>query len=449
MMKSLEEILQIAHQTDSLIIRKGALDEVGAVFRAQFPDQRARIISDGNTFLAAGESVRNHFVDADIPQAAPHIFPAEPRLKPDYKHVKTVKKLVTEDDCIPVAVGAGTINDIVKLAAFETNRPYMVVATAASMDGYSSYGAAISHEGVKQNDDCAAPLAIVADLDVITQAPGWLNAAGYGDLVGKVPAGADWILADILGTSQIIQPAWELIQPELRQWIQDPEGVRDGGFQAVEALLEGLIYSGFAMQAGETSRPASGSEHLFSHLWEMQGVQYQGERAPHGFTVGLGTIASAAIYDELVAWDISKTDFDDWLETWPSPEELAELVRNEFTEPRIAQSAVFETLAKHLTVEQLEERTRFILSNWGDIKEKLEGQLMPSERIRELLKTAGCPIHPADFGLSRAQFMESHTRARLIRSRYTVLDLVWELGIEAEMVERLFSPGGFWGDLSE
>ncbi len=97
-----------------------------------------------------------------------------------------------------MAVGSGSLNDIVKRAAHEAGRPYLSVATAASMDGYTAFGAAITKDGYKQTMTCPAPRAVLADLEVLAGAPPAMTASGYGDLLGKVTAGADWLVADAL-----------------------------------------------------------------------------------------------------------------------------------------------------------------------------------------------------------------------------------------------------------
>ena len=102
-------------------------------------------------------------------------------------------------DAIPVAVGSGTVNDLTKLASHRTGRPYLCVATAASMDGYTAFGASITCQGNKHHFPCPAPAAVVADLDLLSAAPGSMNAWGYADLMAKVPAGADWMVADAVG----------------------------------------------------------------------------------------------------------------------------------------------------------------------------------------------------------------------------------------------------------
>lgn len=223
----LKDALSQATHTKAVKIGHGALASIPELLREHFSDQCVMIIADQNTYNAAGERVAALLASAGISTAESLVFPAKPRLKPDYDHVQRVALSLTETGSIPVAVGSGTINDICKLAAFEIDRPYIVVATAASMDGYASFGASMSHHGLKQTDPCNAAHTIVADLDILTSAPAWLTAAGYADLLGKITAGADWLVADALGVEPLQPQIFEMVQGNLRDWTGDPEGIQN------------------------------------------------------------------------------------------------------------------------------------------------------------------------------------------------------------------------------
>ena len=136
----------------------------------------------------------------------------DPSLYAEYKYVEQLEQILSTHDAIPIAVGSGTINDVTKLAAHHCDRQYMSVATAASMDGYTAYGSSITYQDFKQTFFCPAPKAVIVDLDVIAAAPKGMNASGYADLLAKIPAGADWILADALEIEAITQPAWSIVQ---------------------------------------------------------------------------------------------------------------------------------------------------------------------------------------------------------------------------------------------
>ena len=201
----------------------------------------------------------------------------------------------------------------------------MAVATAASMDGYTAYGASITHRGSKQTFDCPAPRAVLADLEVIARAPREMNAAGYADLLAKGVAGADWILADAVGEEPIDPAAWDTVQSFLRSWVDSPGGIARGEPGCLRRLVVGLMMSGFAMQAAQSSRPASGAEHQFSHLWDMQHHTHDGTAPSHGFKVGIGTLASLGLYEDLLR-RTGSTRRRRRRRSWPSVEHVEERI---------------------------------------------------------------------------------------------------------------------------
>lgn len=275
--------------TEQVLIGAGVLSSVDDVFRQSFGDQPAQVVADENTFRVAGEQVQRELESAGRHVLEPYVFPGRPTLYAAYDNVERLREALGGQPAIPVAVGSGSLNDIVKRASFECDRRYMAVATAASMDGYTAFGAAITKEGYKQTMTCPAPRAVLADLDLLRTAPPEMTASGYADLLGKVTAGADWIIADALGVEKVNRPVWSMVQDPLREAIDRPAELRAGDQTAMDSLIEGLIMSGLAMQSAASSRPASGAEHQFSHLWEMEGLGHDAEPPlSHGFRSGSG-----------------------------------------------------------------------------------------------------------------------------------------------------------------
>jgi glycerol-1-phosphate dehydrogenase [NAD(P)+] len=438
--------LKEASDTRAVAIGRGALAEVGRAFKESFGEQAAFVVADDNTWAAAGQAVAERLAAAGIPDGGRFVFPGRPALHADYEHVLEVQAALSAAPSIPipVAVGSGTLNDIAKLAAHMVGRPYMAVATAASMDGYASFGAAITRDAFKQVFGCPAPRAVVADLDVLAAAPPHMAGWGYGDLLGKISAGADWLIADALEVEPVLPGVWSMVQGPLPDWLGQPERLRAGDRAAFEGLIQGLVMSGLAMQAMKSSRPASGSEHQFSHLWEMQGLAYQGEPVSHGAKVGLGSIAVAALYEALLERDFSGLDIPARCAAWPTPQALEQMVRRSHADPHIAASALAESLAKHPTPERLAHRLGLLRERWPALRERLKAQLVVAGEVRRMLRAAGCPGDPADVGLTRGQVKATYPVARQIRRRYTVLDLAAETGCLAGCVEQVFAPGGFW-----
>ena len=436
-----------ATDTADVVLGQGALGSVAEVVGRTFGGRRVVVVADATTWRVAGEQVQRRLEAAGLATEAPYVFPPDTFVLADYTNIERLRDALSGHDAVPVAVGSGSLNDIVKRAAHEAGRPYLSVATAASMDGYTAFGAAITRDGYKQTMTCPAPRAVVADLEVLAGAPPDMTASGYGDLLGKVTAGADWLVADALGVEPVDPRAWELAQGPLREAIGRPKELAGGDREALDRLVEGLVLSGLAMQAHASSRPASGAEHQFSHLWEMEGLGHD-RRPPlsHGFKVGVGTVAIAALYERLLERDLAALDVEALVRAWPGPEEAEAAVRAAHTTPGLDEAAVAETMAKHADPATLERRLTLLAGRWPELRDRLGAHLLPADRVRELLAAAGCPTRPSELGLPAAAFTATYSRARMIRRRYTVLDLAAETGTFGELVDELFAPGGFWAD---
>ena len=430
--------------TRTVRIEAGALDAVCEVLRTDFPGARALVIADERTFAVAGARVTAQLRAADLLAGEPLVFPGDPPPYADREHLARVEAALSASDAVPVAVGAGTINDLTKLAAHDAGRAYACVATAASMDGYTSFGAIVTERGFKRTIGCPAPRAVIADLDVLAAAPRALNAAGYGDLLGKVTAGADWLVADALGIEPIHDEAWRLVQDPLRGWLADPAAVRAGDRAALERLFEGLTVVGIAMQCASSSRPASGAEHRFSHLWEMEAISEGRPAHLHGAKVGIGSIATAALYERLLTRDLRHLDVDAAVSAHPSPAQAEAHARRSHRDPVVAENAVRETRAKAVEPDVLRERLERLRSVWGDLRRALAAQLLAPQTLHAMLTAAGAPTRPEQIGVDQRRFRAAHDAARTIRARYTMLDLLFETGLLGPIVAEVLGPEGYW-----
>lgn len=443
----MERALADAEDTDVVIHGHGVVNRTGEVFRQLFPGRTAVIIADGSTWQAAGPAVEASLREAGIEQADPLIFPAHPSVYAGYENVEKVREYLRPLDAVACSIGSGTLNDLTKRASDELGRRYMNVCTAASMDGYAAFGASITRGGFKQTMSCRAPQALVADLDVIAAAPRRCTATGVGDLIEKIPAGADWIVADELGIEPIDQGTWDLVQGPLGQALADPEGLAAGQADAFPGLLEGLVMSGLSMQKYRiSSRPASGAGHQFSHVWEMEHLgMEQDPPLTHGFKVGLGTIAVLALWERVLERDLTALDIDAIVAAWPSAEQEEALVRANFIGDMV-EPAVSQTMGKYVTAEQLRERLELLQRVWPSIQQRCREQVRSAAWAEDVLRRVGAIYHPEQIGLDRERFRQTYLRARMIRTRYTLLDLLYETGILEEETEALFAPGGFWAE---
>ena len=440
----------LAEATDTRVIVAGAdvLDRTGNVFTETFgTGALAQLVADENTWAVAGEQVRASLAQAGVELAEPFVLPGTPTLYADYQNVERIREHLRTQDGVPVVVGSGTLNDLVKLAAAELDREYLVVGTAASMDGYAAYGASITVDGFKITRYCPAPVAVVADYGVLADAPARLTATGVGDLIEKVPAGADWMLADALDVEPITDRVWQLVQGPLRASIADPEALAAGEVDAISRLADGLLMSGLAMQANQSSRPASGAGHQFSHLWEMEGLGLDWEPPlSHGMKVGLGTISLCALYEVVLRRDLSTLDVDAAVAAWPTWEQTEAQVRAADLPGSVTEAAVAQCREKYVDTDQLRTRLQSLVQQWPVLSERLRAQLLPAADVEQRLQVVGAITHPAQIGVDLERFRATYTRARLIRARYTLLDVLLEANLLEECVAELFAPGGFWAE---
>jgi glycerol-1-phosphate dehydrogenase [NAD(P)+] len=311
------------------------------------------------------------------------------------------------------------------------------------MDGYAASGAALLDGGFKRTLSCAPPIAIVADLDVIVAAPPRMAAWGYGDLAGKMVAGADWMLADALGEDPLDAAPFALVQDHIKGWLAGFDRIATRDVEAMRGLIDGLLIAGFAMQAHGNSRPASGSEHQISHLWEMERLAVGGEPAAHGACVGVATVAMLALYEWLLAQDASRAAASDF-DAWRIDAELAA----SFAEASLIQSARAEMSVKLARISRRPARVVALRAAWPALRERLRTALVPPATLSRWLSACGAAAQPSDLGVPLAKLAADCRRARLIRRRYTVLDCLEDLGWLDAAIQSTVADARSWSGAS-
>lgn len=441
----LRAALRDAAVTKEVVVERAAARAMPDLLRRVAPGARWMLVADETTWDVAGAAAQALLEARGIALASPLVLPARPRLKPRVSSSEAIARKLAAHELTPLAVGSGVISDLVKHAASMAGKPYACMATAASMDGYAASGAALlDEEGFKRTLACAPPVAVLADLDVLGTAPARMTAWGYGDLAGKTVAGADWLLADALGIEPLNRRPFDMVQSHLHEWLGAPERLAIQEPKALGDLLSGLLVSGFAMQAHGNSRPASGSDHQFSHLWEMEDLRVDGEPAAHGACVGVGCVAMLAMYE----WLREQGDAALAAAVAEVPEghddaALAREIDAAFGREEFRAAAREEMNAKRAAGGRRARVARFA-GVWPALRDSLARQLVGARDMQQRLRAVGGAAHPRDLGIVGASFAADHRRARLIRRRYTVLDLLDDLGWLDRAIADLFAPGGFW-----
>lgn len=251
------------------------------------------VIYDENTYSAPGV-VR--------PAANCEIVLDPNGLHADEHGVAMVMDRLPEQTGVLIAIGSGTVHDITRYCAYLKQVPFVSCPTAASVDGFCSSVAAMTWEGAKKTLTAVAPVLVLADTNVISKAPIHLARSGFGDMIGKYIALADWRMAHALTGEFYCERIAGIMEEATQAVLDSAAGIAAGDPAAYEKLIGGLLLSGIAMQMMGNSRPASGGEHHISHFIEMapDGLGVRSD-ALHGEKVGVGTLLAAAEYHRLAA----------------------------------------------------------------------------------------------------------------------------------------------------
>lgn len=432
-----EEALGFAADTE-VFVSGEVLDETGRLIRRMFDDMRSVLIcADDNTFAAAGKRLAASLDHDGLKVEEPWVWHTTEQLEPDTALVPDLVSAIDPGKHVVIAVGSGTINDLVKVACHELGIRYLVVATAPSVDGYTSPGASMLIDGFKQSLYCRAPIGVIADTGVLAAAPPEMLSAGYGDLASKVTAGTDWIIADAVGADAIDPVCWEMIQEELHGWLEQPASIVARNPEALDRVMYGLTLTGIGMQYLRRSRPASGAEHLLSHIWEMNHHRYRGRPVSHGFQVSVGTVAMTAFTECLLAMQPGSDTIDRRLDSWPEWDCREAVIRSQFSGSPGIERIVDENRRKHLTREALRSRLSHVVDRWETLRRDIAARLVPYQTLVSWLADAGCPVSAGDIGLSREALIDTFKPAGMMRDRYTAIDLAWELGLFDSVIEAL------------
>lgn len=286
-----------SHKVDIQAIRvgSGVIQELPGILR-DLGASHIFLVADNYTYEAAGRQVEQLLDQAGLAYHK-RVFQTETPLVPNEYALGSVLAAMTSQDDMLLAVGSGTLNDVTKYVSARTGVPYVVAATAPSMDGYASTVAPTILDGFKTTLPAVYPAAIVADVDILKDAPMPMLTAGFGDIIGKFTSLADWRLSHQLNGEYYCPEVAGVIEAAVETCAANAKALAQREPQAIQAVTEALILSGLAMGMVGVSRPASGAEHQMAHYWEMDALRRGEEHPLHGNAVGVGTVLAASLYE--------------------------------------------------------------------------------------------------------------------------------------------------------
>ena len=401
--------------TKCLIYAEDALERLPEVLGSLVDGRSIVLVADRRTWDIAGRSAKESLEDAGFTTRQIIVSDAggSSPVCDDITHNWLNKQLPDAD--IALAVGSGVINDLTKWSAFNHDMPYAVLATAATMNGFTAANVAPAVEGVKTIITARPPLAVFAIPSVIVEAPFELTASGLGDAIAKPVSTADWLLNHIFCDEYFCRYCSEIINELESCYLDRPEQIKNRQGPAIEALFNALLYSGMAMTMVGTSAPASGGEHLLSHTLDMMSAVDGIGHDLHGRQVGLGAIFSSALYDHILRIESPeahriRSDIDESF--WAG---LAGNVREQYRQK--------EPELRIISDKILEGET------WSTFRDVAKKQVRHPREIKQCLKRAGAAHTLADIGSSRERLLDAVLHMHEIRRRPTIVDLAWMVGI--------------------
>lgn len=396
----------------AILVEKGALEKIPGLLAGH---QNALLVSDGNTRPLCGARVRAELESAGM-RVEEAYFDQTALVIPDETSIAFVDGRVTADTDVIVGVGSGVINDLCKLVSFRRKLPYMIVGTAPSMDGYASKGAAMIIQGMKVTYTTHVASWIVGDTDILREAPMDMIRAGIGDILGKYASLNDWKLACLLNGEHPCQRIEDLIQGELDACARNIPACMRREPEAIGRLTESLAVMGVAIAYMGSSRPASGSEHHFSHFFEITGIIHGRDYFCHGIDVGYATVLAQRLRYAMLTL---------------SPDTFAHGRDDAAWEGEIHR--VFATRAGEVLALQREvgfydvNRAETIRQNWPEVCRIIRTS-PTGEEVLAMLKTAGYHMDELTAMYPETVIRDCMVYAKDLKDRYTQLWLLQDIG---------------------
>lgn len=386
---------------------------------------RFLLVADDNTYLALGHQVEGTL--DGLGWSVQTVILRGPDVLPDERRIRTVLSQAHGQELTYLAVGSGTITDITRYASYRAHTSFISLPTAPSVDAYTTAGAAVSLGGVKRTVPSHPPTAVFADLETLCQAPPSMIAAGFGDVIGKFTSLADWNLGALLLEEPFDPAIANRLRNALQMCADQAADIRRALPTGVRTLMQSLFESGLCMLEYGTSRPASGSEHLLSHFWEMIHHRRGESTALHGAKVGVGTVLTAERYAAIRS--LNRADVARRLKTarLPSRQNETDAIQAAFGSASDDVSehylAFLDSMAANWT--QIQQK---IVDQWADISE-IGARVPRADHIARLLEQAGAPSAPAEIGLAEPEVRQALQLSRYLRGRFTVDTLGRLLGL--------------------
>ena len=414
---------------DDVIMGNGVIRQLPGII-AKYGAKKPFILADINTYAAAGKAVCD-LLDAQGISYSRYIFP-DKALEPDEKAVGSLMLHYDHSCDLVIGVGSGVINDIGKILSCVTGHRYIIVATAPSMDGYASATSSMARDSLKVSLSTRCADVILGDIDILKNAPAHMLKSGLGDMLAKYISIAEWRIAHLITGEYYCEEVAQLIRSALKKCVDNAEGLLKREDAAIRAVFEGLVIGGIAMTYAGVSRPASGVEHYFSHVWDMRGLEFGTPVDLHGIQCAQATLVSAKLYEAVKAMTpdrekaeafVKDFNYDDW----------SKALRSFLGRSAETMIALEEKEGKYRK-DTHPARFAIIQNNWDQIVQIIAEEIPSYAVLSDLLDTIGIA---KELDMDKEILQTSFLATKDIRDKYVLSRLAWDLGISDELCDLL------------
>lgn len=417
---------------DDILIGKGVINRLPE-FIDKYNAKKPFLLADCNTFPVAGELICK-LLDDNFVSYTKYIFESN-QLEPNEEAVGSAVMHFDESCDLIIGIGSGVINDIGKILSNITGKKYIIVGTAPSMDGYASATSSMNMDGLKVSLNSRAADVIIGDTEILKTAPLHMLKSGIGDMLAKYVSIAEWRIAHLIMGEYYCEQVADLIRKALAKCVENAEGLLNREDKAIEAVFEGLVIGGIAMAYAGVSRPASGVEHYFSHIWDMRGLEFGTQVDLHGIQCAMGTWQAVRLYEKVKTMLPDETKANHYVndfsyENWK--EELRAFLGNS------AETMITQEQKEH-KYDKSTHPARFskIAENWDSIIQILNDELPSIQTLSEIMDTLGISKDLKVIGVDSKTAKMTFKATKDIRDKYVLSRLAWDLGVLDELCELL------------
>lgn len=375
------------------------------------------LVADKNTYAVCGEKVKSLLGDKLSSEC---VFMQKEDLVPNEQAIAAVTEKMKADTDFVLGIGSGVINDTCKYVSYKAGITSGIIATAPSMDGFASSGAAMIIEGMKVTYTMHAPALILGDTEILKTAPVAMIASGYADIIGKYSALCDWRLAELIEGEPFCPNIYKTVKDSTDEVRSLAAKLVHKDEEAIGRLMEILVLIGACFTLNNSTRPGSGSEHHLSHYFEITGLLNNAPYFLHGTDVGYSTVVTASLRERIAK--IEKPIFS-------SVDKKARILAYDRIYGKIA-GEVAELQEKAGRYEK--DPAVLYCDKWDKVIEIMK-ECPSAEEITEMLTDVGFDMSAFEKQYGREKIEKGILYGKDLKDRYSVLWLYYSL-FAAEMM---------------